>query len=693
MRKKKRLALGLFFGFLFLGLLPLWPSLQTDFLCDDFGIIHALVKDGFSVITAEVPLHWFRPITLASFWMEYGLWGLHPLGFHLTNILLHVLASAMLTLLCHALLEGILSDKGHSRILAVGCGLFFLMNPSHSESICWISGRGDILAVLFSLLAIFSAMKGATTGKSGWHLGACVAMGGGLLCKEAVLLTPATMLLFSMFALWSRGTSPWKCVKRTVPWGCVFGLISALYVLIRAWRLGELWAGYGAEVHLNIWSLDALRQGTRLVLRSLLPAIPVSWNAFWAHQEVFLLLGLLLGPLLLGVGMLLLREGKPYVLGFLLCAFCLFTALLPALGLWTPLHWLRGERFVYYPSVFVGLLLVLVIYPSWKRRPALVTLSCVFYGFLFLGTLHASALKWKHASKISRQVIQDIRSQTTSQEILILNAPESIDYVYVWWNSLEAALFLSDLNPEPHTIQLLTLQWLSREHPHCSVLLERNEGGTPILRLYSPTGSLVPANDSVQCPTPHQAVIQPHVAGPRADTFLWSGGKMWRLGPWGDVLGALTQKGWMGGQDLERCLGASRSVKLDSITCDGQPFFEGGNVISWKEGKPLPNVEIIGYALDKKLLQPVRDVFLCVDGHRHFLAQSGIERKDVVKVLKEDNYLNCGFGIHLDPSSLGPGQHHLILKGIAADGRGYILRTLSTPLILRIPEGDGQIEP
>ena len=79
------------------------PALQAGFIWDDDSYVTANPTlqslDGLRRIWLEpgaVPQYY--PLTFTSFWIEHHLWGLQPLGYHLTNVLLHTLNALLLWL-------------------------------------------------------------------------------------------------------------------------------------------------------------------------------------------------------------------------------------------------------------------------------------------------------------------------------------------------------------------------------------------------------------------------------------------------------------------------------------------------------------------------------------------------------------------------------------------------------------------
>ncbi len=91
------------------------------------------------------------PVTVASYSVDHALFGMDPHGFHLTNLLLHVLAS--LVVLAVAL------KLGAGTWVAAACALLFAVHPAVGEPVSWVSGRKDLLAGLFSLLAVLAFLR------------------------------------------------------------------------------------------------------------------------------------------------------------------------------------------------------------------------------------------------------------------------------------------------------------------------------------------------------------------------------------------------------------------------------------------------------------------------------------------------------------------------------------------------------
>jgi hypothetical protein len=112
----------------------------------------------------------WHPLTWLSHALDYTLWGLNPLGHHLTNIVLHAINAFLVVFLVIRLLEAwkkrtvrngpsFLSDRG-VLIAAATTGLLFGLHPVHVESVAWVAERKDLLCALFYLLSIMAYTNG-----------------------------------------------------------------------------------------------------------------------------------------------------------------------------------------------------------------------------------------------------------------------------------------------------------------------------------------------------------------------------------------------------------------------------------------------------------------------------------------------------------------------------------------------------
>jgi lipoprotein NlpI len=120
----------------------------------------------------------WHPLAWISHAADYALWGLNPLGHHLTSIILHAINTALVVLLAAKLLEtaGKRSSlhspasfqHGRTILITAGVtGLLFGLHPVHVESVAWVAERKDLLCALFFLLSIMSYVKYADSQGSG----------------------------------------------------------------------------------------------------------------------------------------------------------------------------------------------------------------------------------------------------------------------------------------------------------------------------------------------------------------------------------------------------------------------------------------------------------------------------------------------------------------------------------------------
>ena len=179
-------------------------SLGHNFLFDDEDIIllNPIIRDTGAVAkffqtsffqkTPGIEFTWdqyFRPFTLYTFALDYRFWGVNPLGYNLTNILLHCLTSTLLFLL--------LSRIFKNNFIAFLCALLYAAHTAHTEAVTYIASRGDLLAGVFTLSALLFYWNG-------WIKRALLAYALSLFSKESCLLIPLYLIFLDAAFLKTR---------------------------------------------------------------------------------------------------------------------------------------------------------------------------------------------------------------------------------------------------------------------------------------------------------------------------------------------------------------------------------------------------------------------------------------------------------------------------------------------------------
>lgn len=148
-----------------------------------------LLRDTAGLAEIWVPfshnLPQYYPLVFSSYWLEYHLWELDPLGYHSTNIALHA-ANAVLVL---ALVRGL----GASCWVAMGAAAVFALHPVQVESVAWVTERKNTLSGFFSLLAFIFYLRYRRGAGTGAYAATLVTFACGLLSKTQVLSLPVLL--------------------------------------------------------------------------------------------------------------------------------------------------------------------------------------------------------------------------------------------------------------------------------------------------------------------------------------------------------------------------------------------------------------------------------------------------------------------------------------------------------------------
>ncbi len=103
------------------------------------------IGQAFSSELVEKSGNW-HPVTWLSLMLDYQIFGLNPSGYHLINLLFHVLNTILLFLIFHRMTKTLWPSAFVAALFAI--------HPLHVESVAWIAERKDVLSTFFWLLTM-----------------------------------------------------------------------------------------------------------------------------------------------------------------------------------------------------------------------------------------------------------------------------------------------------------------------------------------------------------------------------------------------------------------------------------------------------------------------------------------------------------------------------------------------------------
>ncbi len=322
--------------------------------------IRSLRVESLLLIFAYPHFHSYTPLTLVSHAVDVAIWGMTPLGHHLTSLTLHALNAVLLFFVALGILERTSKrpqscQDEYARLAgAAVAALAFALHPMRVESAAWVADRKDLLSCFFGLGTLlwyiaYLRVRGSASGMR-WYLLALCTFFLALLSKSSVLTLPlALCVLDIVWYSWQEARVGWKgLVTEKIP----FLLLSAVagFIALRSAPSNAvnyaisgmsgfervLLPIYGIVFPLAklVWpfSLGPVYDspGTSMLVLAVLAFVTVTLGAIWIARRTT-------APLLVWLGYVLL--------------------LIPVIAGTTSGIQPWGDRYVYVPSVPLFLLL------------------------------------------------------------------------------------------------------------------------------------------------------------------------------------------------------------------------------------------------------------------------------------------------------------------------------------------------
>jgi tetratricopeptide (TPR) repeat protein len=175
------------------------------FLAHGLALWGAFIWDDLELIVHSPLIHasdglwrfWFTtqapdyfPLTSTTWWFEWRIWGDHPAGYHLINLLLHAISAVLIwQILVELKLPG-----------AWLAAAIWAVHPVQVESVAWIAEGKNTLSVALAAASLLLFLRFHESNRRATYLWALLAFIAALLAKTAV--APLVVVMFAC-AIWN----------------------------------------------------------------------------------------------------------------------------------------------------------------------------------------------------------------------------------------------------------------------------------------------------------------------------------------------------------------------------------------------------------------------------------------------------------------------------------------------------------
>ena len=440
-----------------------YPALRTGPVADDFSLIGKVsFAEGISYFGKSFGFgrNEYRPLTALSYPVDRALWQSNPEGYHLTNLLLHAAAAALLFLFLQALTGDF--------PLALLAGSLFVIHPINSSRVVWISARDGNICAVFLLGALYLFVLSRQRNRVSLHIISVGLVACALMAYEGAVILPALIFLME-FIFFAKG-APLARLGAAFRRTAAFWALGVIYLCFWAAIFSEKVGGYDLS-----FGLLAILDNYARLLSNLFYGRNFYGRKEWVFGLVYVvLLGLCYRKLL--------AYWRWAVFGILV-----------ALLAFLPYCFTHGFafRFGYISALGMSIFLATCLLagfrsvPRWRR--AMFACIGILLGAYFMQTDHQNLSRWKEAGRIAARIPQAVReicpNLSNGTVLVLVGVPRTYGDVPVFPTGLSDAIqreYPVSISVQQYDVPLANLPPDAR---HGTIVLLYRGGEHPLQRI------------------------------------------------------------------------------------------------------------------------------------------------------------------------------------------------------------------
>lgn len=330
----------------------------------------------------QIMFIYYRPLLNILYTLNKAIWGINPVGFHISNLILHLLTSIMIYRTGLILLN-------NNRLLSLMAAALFCAHPAHNEIVARVAMNENLLG-LFISVALYFYFAGRS--RLSLFFFSCA-----LLTKESAIMLPLVIFLFEFIN--KRPKEAFKSIKP-------YAVLILFYLIVRAAVVGipdQVTAG-GSILQSILAAVVALTFYIRIFI------FPYPLSVFyptWKYSSLFqseLLLAFSI-VILLGITLWKIRDRSTLFSLLLSGLILLFPVTIKANEMIIGLdRAFIAERQLYTPAIFFVLFVAVLIDNTTYKHTQRSVAACFFIVLPFFIFMSAKT----NVSWINNDVLTEI---------------------------------------------------------------------------------------------------------------------------------------------------------------------------------------------------------------------------------------------------------------------------------------------